>query len=232
MNLRVAALVTTIIGASLLAGGNMTAYETVFWAVVGGLIVLFIGWILTPFGKPFRQALEAWLYKPDPHNLSKSPLQIEFEGESNVRWLTENNDLFKTQKIQRKIYGITVFNNSDSDVRNVAVEIERIDPISDEKTESIHKSPYLGLKFRFKPDDKPIIDLSPRHRERVPLISHINGMFMGHTIKAESIQGYNFHHNKEKHRLFVKVTGNEVLPVTECFTAWVDAEGNLRMVRG
>lgn len=163
-----------------------------------------------------------------PTKSEESPLKIDFEGESNVRWLTEDNPLFRSTKIQRKIYGITVFNNSDRDVKNVAVEIERIGPIS-----NIHNSPYLGLKFRFKPDGKPLfVDLSPRHKERVPLISHINGMVLRDTIRAESTQGYEFHHNKEKHRLFVKVTGSGVPPVTECFTAWVNSEGELQMVAG
>lgn len=63
---RTAALVTAIIGTNLLTSGNMTPFETVFWTVVAGLIVVFICWAVTPFGKPFRQALEDWLYKPDP----------------------------------------------------------------------------------------------------------------------------------------------------------------------
>lgn len=162
----------------------------------------------------------------------QSPLKIEFDGDSNVRWLEERHPLFPNQKVQRKLYGISVFNDSVRDVKNVSVEIERIEQISDQTNAIISTSPYLGLKFLFKLNDKPRMTFSPGLRDRVPLISHVNAMVIGDRIKVASTQGYDIYHEKKRHRLHVKVTGNELPPVTECFTAWVNADGELTMVRG
>ena len=126
MNLRIAALVSAIIVVSLFAGGNMTPSETVFWAVVGGLIVLFIGWILTPFGRPLRQALEDWLYKPDPHNSQwLEIIRLECKPYVECSHSTINADPSPIQG-ELFIYRIGIVNKGDSTINDVEVKLTSI----------------------------------------------------------------------------------------------------------
>ena len=116
-----------------------------------------------------------------------STLRIEFEGDSNVLWDTERHPLFPTQKVQRKFYGVWIFNSGDTDIENVSVEVERIEQIPEMADEIVPPSPYLGLKCRFKQNGAASMNFPPGRRDRVPIISHVNSMVIIDRLRLDSV---------------------------------------------
>jgi hypothetical protein len=166
---------------------------------------------------------------PPTHKIS--PLKIEFEGESNVVWDTERHPLFPATQVQRKFYGVWIFNSSDAAIDNVSVEIERIDTVPDKIDDIDTASPYLGLKCRFKLNREPRLKFSPGMRDRVPLISHVSSMGLIERIRVESMPSHTLLHEFKRHRIHLKVTGDTAVSVTERFMAWVGTDGVLIMAR-
>ena len=176
----------------------------------------------------------AWRYLKRSKNENdghSSPLRIEFEGDSNVRYLKEPDELFPSQMAERRFYGIVIYNDGTIDVHNVAVEIERIEQIADSPNESIQSVPYLGLKLKFKLNDSTMMTFSPKLRDRVPVISHAANTLTAERFRVASTQRYEFHHKNRKHRIHIKVTGERVDPAMQTFVVWVDNLGLMRMVR-
>ena len=211
----------------LVGGGKMTVLE----GLLIGIITLLIGWIATPFGKPIRKAVEDWLYKPDSHNLSKSPLKIEFDQIEPVRALMESHPALGSDRVQRRFYGVCIYNSGPTEMENVSVEVEKIEQMPKQPLEVIDMPRILALRLKFK-NGATSMTFPSQLRERVPVISHANGMLIGDQLRMESTQGFSFRHESRRHRLHLKVTASKVPAVTEVFSVWIDDAGRLQMGRG
>lgn len=161
---------------------------------------------------------------------NKSPLEIEFEGTAPIRWEDEQHNVLQDQ-VRRKHYGINVHNMGNMDVEQVAVEVEKIEQIPDRANEIIPIPQMLGLRLRFKLNNATSQAFPVGFRDRVSVISHVDGMLMNEELRIASTQMYEFHHRNRRHRIHIKVTGAKVQPVKEIFTVWVDS-GGLQMQRG
>ncbi len=95
--------------------------------VLIGLIVLFIGWFLTPIGKPFRQSMENWLYKPDAHTNRWLGI-VHAEGMPYLQPNTENPIRHGPFLIYGTLYTyrIGIANKGDVTINDVEVKLTSI----------------------------------------------------------------------------------------------------------
>lgn len=207
---------------------GLTSGHIFMMGVAGLLIVLAI--IHLP-NSPLVTILRKIASAGDAKRPLLSPLKIEFDGTEPVRSLTEFHPLFKTEQVQRKCYGVNIYNSGDTDIGSVSVEVERIEQIPDNPGELLPFPRTLGLRLKFKSGETRMT-FPPKFRERVPIISHVNSMMVNDKFIMESTQAHSFYHQMRKHRVHLKVTGSNVAAVTEIFTVWVDSQGDLQMVRG
>lgn len=159
-----------------------------------------------------------------------SPLEIEFENIEPVRWEDGHHGIFN-EPTRRKHFGISVHNRGSVDVAQVSVEIERIEQVPNRSNEIVQPSKTLGLRLKFKTNNATSQTFHADFRDRVSIISHVNAMMMDGNLLVASTQRFEFPHNNCRHRIYLKVTGEKVLPVTDVFTVWVDSSG-LQMQRG
>lgn len=204
-----------------------------YYSLLAGLSALLVGLGLAnlySYYKYFDGANTHNSSTPDSMPIP-SPLKIEFDETEPVRWLTEMHPLFKAQPVERKYYGVNVYNSGDMNIENVSVEVERIEQIPDRPDEIVPISSTLGLRLKFKSGETRAL-FPPKFRDRVPIISHVNSMMVGDKFRMASTQAHEFHHSNRRHRLFLKVTGSKIPAITETFTVWVNEGGDLQMRRG
>lgn len=177
---------------------------------------------------PKKPWYERWF--PTSDNIQASQLKIEFDQIEPVRTAAEPHPQFPLETVQRRFYGVCIYNSGQSEVENVSVEVEKIEPVG-RHMEVIDMPRTLGLRLKFK-TGATSMNFPSQLRERVPVISHINSMLISEQLRIESTQGYTFMHGSRRHRLHLKVTGSKVPAATEIFSVWIDPQtGNLQMGR-
>lgn len=146
-----------IIVAYLVGVGKMTLLD----GVLVGIIVLVIGWVATPFGKPIRKEIEDWLYgsadskqekgdreaihqatKPITktseeienerfHNRRKGSLKIEFSNDYSFKSIGPLEG-HGIGAGNLQTYRVAVHNTTEQDISGVQVWLENITPMPPE----------------------------------------------------------------------------------------------------
>ena len=121
--------------------------------------------------------------------------------------------------MSRRIFWVTVHNNSDQDIRNVRAEIASVRLWTihgEEQTSPVIANKTFTLQFQ---EGKSLLDLSPRMGAKLPLISHARQWMPGF-IRLEG-SAYELLHDSAAWKFTVKVTANGFLPVQRDFIASV-----------
>jgi len=100
---------------------------TMLESIVAGLIILFIGWLTTPFGKPLRHAMDEWWNGPVTvaekrlglvHGKGKPYLQDNYSTVKAASLFTISGTLYT--------YRVGIINKGDSTLHDVEVKLTNI----------------------------------------------------------------------------------------------------------
>ena len=162
--------------------------------------------------------------------LKRKRLNIEFDAVNCVQSIRERHPLFPNSPVDRVLYSFVVHNKTGADVRDVRVEVERIEQLPERPNEPLTPAPYMGHKLRFERNAEYTQTFCDDDRDRVALVSYTNAMMIKDAFRIEGMSDKIFHEGKN-HRIHVKVTGEMVKATPATFTAWVDSAGGFHLVK-
>jgi hypothetical protein len=159
-----------------------------------------------------------------PESIPSCPLKLIFNEISNVSWETQCHPILKNDEIRIKNYCILIKNISQSDVKNLEIEIEKAVFLKDRTTDPGLLPVVFHKKLCFESDGTTRLDtLSPGATAKLPFLAYSNAMLLNDPIKVKVKNDDVVYHMNHRWRFSTIITCSGMSkPLNTSFLAWVD----------